>query len=84
MGFTPVKECPSWYFKPGVDNAKIIDLFKFQARVEVTDESIQVDEVPMLVLLGWYLMILQMEDATSASAAAAGAAASKLLFTLTS
>lgn len=61
---------PILTFKPGVEEGHLSDFFKYQARVEIEPGVIRIPELPVLALLGWYLMILQQDDATAASAAA--------------
>jgi len=58
-------------FKPGAEENKWSDLFKFQALVEIDPSASRLEELPLLASLGWYLMILQHEDATSAGAVVA-------------
>ena len=60
-------------FKPGAEKAKLSELFKNQAVVEVRLEGQAVRELPLLVLLGWYLIILRQDDSAAAAAAAAAA-----------
>jgi len=43
-------------------------LFKTQARVEIDLRGRALPELPLLVLLGWYLIVLQQEDAAAAAA----------------
>jgi hypothetical protein len=59
--------------KPGVDKPKLSDLFKTQALVEVEAQGHALAELPLLVLLGWYLMILHQDDAAAATAATTAA-----------
>ena len=58
-------------FKPGTEDKKWSDLFKFQALVEIDPSAQGLPELPLLVALGWYLMILHHEDAASAGAVVA-------------
>jgi hypothetical protein len=55
-------------FRSGVDNSKFSDVFKTQATLEFSPEARPASELPLLVLLGWYLVILHHED-TAATAA---------------
>ena len=55
-------------FKPGAEDSIWSDLFKFQALVELDPSAGRVEELPLLLALGWYLMILHREDASSAGA----------------
>lgn len=58
-------------FKSGVEDQKLTDWFKTQARVEISKEKINVEELSILILIGWYLIIvLQMDSSTSAVFAA--------------
>jgi hypothetical protein len=45
--------------------------FKTSARLEIDPSSAAIAELPLLVALGWYLMILAAEDATVAAASTA-------------
>ena len=58
-------------FKPGAEESKWSNIFKFQALVEVHASASRLEELPLLVSLGWYLMILHHEDASSAGAVVA-------------
>lgn len=60
-------------FLSGIDEKKASDWFKIQARVRIDSGGERLAELPLLVLLGLYLIILHMEDA-AAAAAVAGAA----------
>lgn len=55
-------------FKPGVEDSKWSDIFKFQALVEIDPSASRLEDLPLLVSLGWYLMILHHEDTSSAGA----------------
>jgi hypothetical protein len=57
-------------FKPGSDERNWSSMFKYQAFVEINPAACQLDEMPLLVSLGWYLMILQNDDAAVAVVAA--------------
>jgi len=60
-------------FRSGVDDAKLKDWFKTQARVEIPEKKKELKELSLLVLLGWYLIIvLQMDSSSGAVVAAAG------------
>ncbi len=48
-------------------------LFKMQALVEVTDRGRTSSDVDLLVLVGWYLIVLQQEDSAAAAIAATSA-----------
>jgi len=59
-------------FRSGIEDPKLKDWFKTQARVEIAEDKINVTELPIMVLLGWYLIIvLQMDSSTGAVVAAA-------------
>jgi len=60
-------------FKPGTEESKWSDIFKLQALVEIDPSASQLEELPLLVSLGWYLMILHHQDSASGGAVAAGA-----------
>jgi hypothetical protein len=55
-------------FKAGAEESNWSDLFKFQALVEIDPSASRLEELPLLVSVGWYLMILHHEDASSAGA----------------
>ena len=59
-------------FRAGVDDPKLKDWFKTQARVEITEQAKNLSELSVIILLGWYLIIiLHMDSSTSAVIAAA-------------
>lgn len=58
-------------FKPGEEDSKWWDVFKFQALVEIDPSAARLEDLPLLVSLGWYLMILNYEDSGSAGAVVA-------------
>lgn len=59
-------------FRSGVEDPKLKDWFKTQARVEIAEDKINVPELSIMILLGWYLIIvLQMDSSTGAVVAAA-------------
>jgi hypothetical protein len=49
-------------YKLGSGQLKLSDLFKSQARMVVKTDGQKVDKLDVLVLLGWYLLILMQED----------------------
>jgi len=54
-------------FRAGVDDPKLKDWFKTQARVEITELAKNLSELSIIILLGWYLIIiLNMDSSTSA------------------
>jgi len=58
-------------FKPGAEESKWSDIFKHQALVEIDPSASVLDELPLLVALGWYLMVLHHEETASAGAVVA-------------
>ncbi len=58
-------------YKQGIEDARLADLFKTQARVEIQPGAQGLIELPLLVLLGWYLMILKQQDDSAVAATAA-------------
>ncbi|MFA7228234.1 MAG: hypothetical protein WC061_04300 [Melioribacteraceae bacterium] len=54
-------------FLSGADDHKFKDWFKTQARVEIAENRLDLEEFPVMVLLGWYLIIVLQMD-TSAGA----------------
>jgi hypothetical protein len=58
--------------KSGIDDPKLKDWFKTHARVEIQSDKESSRDISLLILLGWYLIIvLQMDSATGAVVAAA-------------
>ncbi len=55
-------------FESGAEKARLSDMFKTQARVEISLGGRSIPELPLLVLLGWYLVILQKQDAATVAA----------------
>lgn len=58
-------------FKQGLEDAGLKGIFKYQARVEIAPAAADLPDLPLLALLGWYLMILSYEDSAATAAAAA-------------
>jgi hypothetical protein len=56
-------------FHSGIENSRITDMFKIQAGVTLSTEARHLQELDLLVLFGWYLMILHHDDSTAAVAA---------------
>jgi hypothetical protein len=56
-------------YQSGVEDKSLGDLFKNQARVDIEPSARAAAEVPLLVTLGWYLIILQREDSAATMAA---------------
>jgi hypothetical protein len=73
-GFADSYEDLLFALKPGVDKPKLSNLFKTQALVEVESQAYALPELSLLVLLGWYLVILHQDDVAAASAATTAAA----------
>lgn len=46
------------------------DLLKQSAQLEIESDAVSIPELSLLVLLGWYLMVLLSEDTAAAVAAA--------------
>lgn len=58
-------------FRSGTEDHKLKDWFKTQARVEISEQKTDLPELSIMVLLGWYLIIvLQMDSSTGAVVAA--------------
>ena len=57
-------------FQSGGKKAKLSDVFKTQARVRFEPAGEGGDDLPLLTLLGWYLIVLQQEDSAAVVAAA--------------
>lgn len=62
-------------FRSGSVEKNISNLFTNQALVHIAFEAWQLVELPLIVLLGWYLVLLQQDD--SATVAVTGAIAQK-------
>ena len=58
-------------FESGAEKSRLSDVFKTQARVETGPRGRALPELPLLVLLGWYLIILQKQDAAAVAAVVA-------------
>jgi hypothetical protein len=71
--FTDEGGTPLLAFEPGAEKAKLSDMFKQQALVQIQPQARAVPELSLLVLVGWYLMILRQDDAAAAAAATAAA-----------
>ena len=55
-------------FESGTAKPRLSDIFKTQARVEIDQRGRALPELPLLVLLGWYLIVLQKQDAAAVAA----------------
>jgi hypothetical protein len=73
--FTDTQENQLLRLKGGLEKEGLRDLFKDQATVELAPAAQEVQELPILVCLGIYLLILRRLDAAAAIAATAGASA---------
>ncbi len=60
-------------YQNGLDENQLKDLFKNQSRVEIDPAAGGLAELPLLVCMGWYLIILHAEDSAAATAAATAA-----------
>lgn len=72
-GFADQQEQLVFLMRPGVEKPKMSDLLKTQAVVEIPAHRTPDKDMPLLLLLGWYLMILHEDDeaATVATTVAA-------------
>jgi len=61
-------------YQEGVEHPKFADWFKTQAGVRVEYPARGLPETPMLILLGWYLIVLHQEDSAAAGGAVAATA----------
>jgi hypothetical protein len=57
-------------FKEGTQEGHFSDLFKTQAQVQIAQNFGELEQIDLLVTLGWYLLILYHEDAAGVAAAA--------------
>ncbi len=57
-------------FHPGPEKPTLSDLFTSQAMVEVAPSASADPHLPLLVTLGWYLMLLHRDDAGAVAAGA--------------
>jgi len=67
-GFAGVREELLFTMKPGAEKTKLSDLLKTQAVVEIVTHPDGLAEMPLLIMLGWYLMIMQQEYSATAAA----------------
>jgi hypothetical protein len=59
-------------FNSGINEPRLKDWFKTQARVEILDDKHNIEELATLIMLGWYLIIvLQMDSSAGAVVSAA-------------
>jgi len=60
-------------FKAGTEHPKLADFLKTQATVDIEPAAVAQAKLPILVTLGWYLVLLHREDATAAAGGAVAA-----------
>ena len=58
-------------FSPGVEKPKLSDAFKTQASVQINAPGHSPAKTALLVMLGWYLMILRQEETATVVGATA-------------
>lgn len=63
---------PLIVYKQGIEASWLADLFKTQARVEIQPSAQDLPDLALLVLLGWYLIVLKQQDDASIAATAVG------------
>ena len=75
--FSDAVENRLFVFLPGGEVHKASEDYHSQAVVEIDPRAYDHPELPLLLVLGWYLMVLQQEDSSAGSAAivAGGSAA---------
>jgi len=72
-GFSDAQQGLLFVLRPGVEKPSWSDLLKTQAQVEIEQRGHDLAELPLLVMLGWYLLILQKEDSAAAISATTAA-----------
>jgi len=72
--FTDDGGMPLVKFREGSPKGGWREMFKTQALVEIESLAADLPELPLLVLLGWYLMVLRNEDAAAGAAAVSAVA----------
>jgi hypothetical protein len=60
---------PLIHFKQGSPEGKLSDVFKIQALVEIHPQAAELQELGLLILVGWYLAVLRHDDAAAGAAA---------------
>ncbi len=65
-GFFDAKGGTLCLLRPGTPKPQIVNLIKSQSTLEIKPDARSIAELPLLVMLGWYLMILHQADTTSA------------------
>ncbi len=68
-GFADAAEKMLYILKPGADKPKLSDIFKTQALLDIDPGVYYAPHLPLLVTLGWYLLVLQQDDTTATTAA---------------
>ncbi len=63
---------PIVVFRSGLEETKLSDLLKMQSRIEVAIEGRACQDLSLLLLFGWYLMILAFDDNAATSVAVLG------------
>ena len=63
---------PLILYKQGIEASWLADLFKTQARVEIQPSAQGLPELALLVILGWYLIVLKQQDDASIAVTAVG------------
>jgi len=58
---------PLIHFHEGVEHPHFADWFKTQAGVTIEYPARGMPETPMLILLGWYLILSQQDDTAAAA-----------------
>jgi hypothetical protein len=69
--FSDASGQPLVTYQSGLEEWKLSDLFKSQGRVEIDPSAYALRELPLLVLLGWYIILLHEQDSAAAASAAA-------------
>jgi len=64
-GFCNAREELIFSLKQGSIEPKVSDIMKTQAIVKIEPQSQNLSELPLLLMLGWYLMIKQKDDTTT-------------------
>lgn len=70
--FTGKDDTPLIRFKSGVEKQRLSDIFKTQAIVEIEPEESIGPVMPLLVVLGMYLIVLHQQDAAGTVEATTG------------
>lgn len=70
-GFANAQEQYLFVLKPGVEKSQVSDLLKSQVVVEIASQGHDQAELPLLLMLGWYLAVLHQDDTTMTAATTA-------------